>query len=410
MRVARTDVSRLDALRELPDGSLRVDAAPTRAGILEYSDGEGRTWNEYVPPEEAFAPESLASLRGVTVTHGHPAGLVTSENWSELAKGHVGDDVRRAGGLVATSLVVRDAKAVAAVKAHELVELSAGYECDIDPTPGTSPEGVRYDAVQRNRRYNHVALLPPGTGRAGPACALRIDGKNVPVARPAAAGVQRSDATTTAPAVPAQRSPMKIKVRGREYRADDAGEMKQAQDAVEELEKKDAESSDKHAELMAKITELMALVATLKAAADADTKAAGEPAAPGDGDDAMAPEVYDSITRVRAVGARVLGADYKMDGQKPSQIKRAVLAKLAPTVKLDAFDATAVGAMFEGVAATLETRNDSLARAAAITAGGGNGHGAPHLDSAAGGEPDADDAERRMRERSSNAWKKGKAQ
>jgi hypothetical protein len=403
MRVARTDVSRLDALRELPDGSLRVDASPTRAGILEYSDGEGRTWREYRPADEAFAAESLASLRGVTVTKGHPAGLVTAETWKDVAKGHVGDDVRRDGGLVATSLVVRDAGAVAAVKAHELVELSAGYECDIDPTPGLTPDGERYDAIQRNVRFNHVALLPPGTGRAGPECALRLDGKATPAARVVRADAPVRTTNPTTAATPKDTG-MKIKVRGREFRGDDAGEMKQAQDAVDELEKKDAESSGKHAELMTKIAELMALVAQLKAAAEAEEKDEAE-GAPADGDDAMAPEVYDSITRVRAVGAKVLGADVKLDGKKPSEIKRAVLAKLAPSVKLDAFDAKAVGAMFEGVAATLASRNDSLARAHEIAAGGGDA-----TTRADGTEPDADDAERRMRDRSANAWKKGKVQ
>jgi hypothetical protein len=47
--------------------------------------------------------------------------------------------------------------------------LSAGYELDLDPTPGEY-QGRRYDAVQRNIRINHVAAVP--LGRAGTAMVL----------------------------------------------------------------------------------------------------------------------------------------------------------------------------------------------------------------------------------------------
>jgi uncharacterized protein len=49
-----------------------------------------------------------------------------------------------------------------------------GYEVREDHTPGTW-NGQAYDLVQRDIRYNHVALLPPGSGRAGRECALRLD-------------------------------------------------------------------------------------------------------------------------------------------------------------------------------------------------------------------------------------------
>ena len=37
-------------------------------------------------------------------------------------------------------------------------ELSCGYYCDLDETPGEY-EGQRYDARQRNIRGNHLALV-----------------------------------------------------------------------------------------------------------------------------------------------------------------------------------------------------------------------------------------------------------
>jgi hypothetical protein len=54
----------------------------------------------------------------------------------------------------------------------KLREVSCGYTCDCDPTPGKY-EGERYDCVQRNIRYNHVAIV--ARGRAGPEIRLHLD-------------------------------------------------------------------------------------------------------------------------------------------------------------------------------------------------------------------------------------------
>ncbi len=62
------------------------------------------------------------------------------------------------------------AKFVAAFARGDAMQLSAGYELDLDRTPGTAPDGRRYDAVQRNIRINHVAAVP--LGRAGTARVL----------------------------------------------------------------------------------------------------------------------------------------------------------------------------------------------------------------------------------------------
>ena len=61
---------------------------------------------------------------------------------------------------------VSDAKTVERL-GKDLIEVSCGYRCDLDSTPGISPEGEPYDAIQSNIRLNHVALLPANKGRAG---------------------------------------------------------------------------------------------------------------------------------------------------------------------------------------------------------------------------------------------------
>jgi hypothetical protein len=49
-------------------------------------------------------------------------------------------------------------------------ELSNGYASLIDFTPGETVNGQHYDAVQRQIRGNHVAVVDKG--RAGPMCRI----------------------------------------------------------------------------------------------------------------------------------------------------------------------------------------------------------------------------------------------
>lgn len=160
---------------ELPSGAMRIDARTTRAGVLVYVDASGRRRREYRPPEEVFADASLATMRGVAVTDLHPEDMVRPENWRALSKGHVGDDVRPEPPFVGASIVVHDADEIAKIRTRERVEVSMGYEADVEETAGTTPDGEEYDAIQRNIRYNHAALGPQGWGRAGPLVRLRVD-------------------------------------------------------------------------------------------------------------------------------------------------------------------------------------------------------------------------------------------
>lgn len=177
MRVERYDLNApISKVTQTPSGGIRVDGAVTRSGVFLYTLGDGTTRREYRPPEDVFAEDSLASLRGAPVTVMHPSEPVTRATWKRDAVGHLGDDVKiDAGRYVVAGVLVQDAAAVAAVNARELVELSCGYSCGLEMTPGTSPEGEAYDAIQRGILYNHVALLPRGDARGGPEIRLRLD-------------------------------------------------------------------------------------------------------------------------------------------------------------------------------------------------------------------------------------------
>jgi hypothetical protein len=177
MQVSRQDVGLLErrSLDRTGSGGVRLPAKPTRVGVFEYSDGV-ETWGELRLPEEVFAAESLASMRGVPVTALHPAVEVNAENWRKLAGGHVGDDPRADGEWVAATMHLADASLIRSVESGDAVELSCGYIARLEPTPGVY-QGIPYKYIQRDIRYNHCALGPENWARAGRGARLQLDSK-----------------------------------------------------------------------------------------------------------------------------------------------------------------------------------------------------------------------------------------
>lgn len=160
-----------------PQGGIRARARFTRTGVLEYDLPDGSKRREYRPPEEVFAPASIASLNDAPITIHHPDdGEVKPGTYSKLTVGHVRNDVAvEDDRYLAGTVVIQDESAVRMTLNGSLQEFSAGYTSTLDMTPGVSPDGERYDCVQRGITYNHAAFLPPGLGRAGPEVSLRLD-------------------------------------------------------------------------------------------------------------------------------------------------------------------------------------------------------------------------------------------
>lgn len=176
MAFRRYDAGSTGRVEVTPQGGLRVPAVPTRSGVFPYTGEGGKQRLEYRPPDEVFHADSLATLRAAPVTHLHPTEQVTAANWRALAVGHVTDAITPdlARGEVGATLVIQDQEMVSKVGSGWR-ELSCGYSCDLELTPGVTPQGQKYDAIQRNIRYNHVGLGPPGWGRQGPDSSLRLD-------------------------------------------------------------------------------------------------------------------------------------------------------------------------------------------------------------------------------------------
>lgn len=177
--VQRFDVGRLDRAKRTGAGGARVPASIARTGVQVYTDANGNTVREYRPADEVFSQASLDSLGSIPVTVGHP-GSVDAANWSKHARGHVSDApaARRQDGpleWLETSVVVADAATLSRVSSGDLVEVSMGYTADVVAETGIAPDGQKYDAVQRNIRFNHLALLEDGRARAGRGARLRLD-------------------------------------------------------------------------------------------------------------------------------------------------------------------------------------------------------------------------------------------
>lgn len=114
------------------------------------------------PDELARAAPSFNNLpllsRHVAVSAADPR--------SDIVVGSIGSDVAFNAPYLDASLCIWDAAAIAGVESEQQCELSSAYHYEADMTPGTTPDGERYDGVMRNIQGNHLALVE--VGRAGP--------------------------------------------------------------------------------------------------------------------------------------------------------------------------------------------------------------------------------------------------
>jgi uncharacterized protein len=309
--VTRYDEVKLDAPKRTPQGGLRASAFLTRSGIFVYRK-DGKTVREYRPPEEVFRADSLATLSGATVTKQHPAvrnGLVDPSSYRSVAVGHVGDEVKQDGDKVAGVVYVQDADAIAAVERGSMRQVSCGYQCRMDETPGVTADGQSYDRVQRDITYNHVALVP--VGRAGADVALRLDADDNLI-------------------VNTQEPSMKVeRIDGVEYEiGTDAHKA-----AVTRHDAAQKASKDERDKLEARVDAAEVENKRLKAElAEAPTKLA------------QAAQARASLES----GARaVLGAEAKLDGLKDAEIRSLVVEKSSPEIKLDGKSDAYVEALYD---------------------------------------------------------------
>jgi hypothetical protein len=316
------------------EGFLKVPARISRTGIQEYLAIEmgltDRDPNDiirvYRPEEEVFSDESLSSFANKPVTNNHPPELVTSANARQYSVGMSGPEVTRDGMFVATVLHVTDQASIDDIESGK-AELSNGYLSDIDWTEGVTPDGEQYDAVQRNIKGNHIAIVE--RGRAGTACRLA---DNLPT---------NGDEVTMA----------KITIDGVDFEVSD-----QAAQAVGKLQKSltdaEKESQKKAEELQAKEDEMEEKAKEAKKSEDSlqakvDDAVSKIPTA----------ETMDKIVADRsALVASVLkvAPEVQWEGKDAATLRKEVVMLKRPNVQMDSVSDDYIQASFDMLVDSIE--------------------------------------------------------
>ncbi len=349
MSVYRFDAATIAPLAKTPAGYLRVPGKLTRIGIFPYTQPDGSIRRELRAADEVFHADSLDSLRLVPVTKGHPpfraeGQQVASDIARDVMRGAVGDTVAHDDQYVTATVGVVDQELIEAIERGES-ELSCGYTCELDMTPGEW-NGEKYDAKQTHIRYNHLAVVP--RGRAGHDVALKLDS---------------ADKTGGRMAV--------IKVAGKDFEvaqevADAFNAQASANEALAGKAKADAADRD-----------------VQKARADAAEAVAKE-----------APKVTELVKARVALereAAEIITVE-KMDEMEDVAIKTQVVKALLPSMNLEGQSADYVNVAY---AAALAARPSKSADGLAAARG-------------AGQRSDGKTPQQQMIERQANAWK-GKA-
>jgi hypothetical protein len=311
------------------DGFLKVRARAARSGVYDYLgievDPEGKKFKPndvvkvYRPADEVFDKASLASFVGKPITNDHPTTPVNASNWRDLARGSIFGVVKD-GDYVGFDLAFMDGATIAAIEDGKR-ELSNGYSCELSIEDGVTSDGTAYQAVQRNIRGNHVALVDQG--RAGPECRVADSRWAACDANPAALAAFNPKEPAMAGTIMVDGLPISL--------ADEA-----AVRAV--LDKKDAAITAANKELAdanAKVSTLTGEKTALESQL-ADAKAALDPAKL----DAMVADRAALIGKVKAIAPTIA-----TDGKTDADLRRAVVeAKLGDAAK--AMDDAAITGAF----------------------------------------------------------------
>ena len=167
------DKLKVSGVRITRAGYLTAECLAAKGGNVQRYSGQevGRpdleTVDVYRPLNEVMAATSLASYAHKPVVVGkHPADLISSRTWKDHAVGHVGSEVIHDGGMVRVGIAVMDENAIRMIRGG-VTECSAGYDCRLEFVDGVTETGASYQAVQRDIRIDHLALVAKGRANDG---------------------------------------------------------------------------------------------------------------------------------------------------------------------------------------------------------------------------------------------------
>lgn len=327
--------------RRTADGYLVAEAKCVRTGIQVYTGDEvGKpeleTVRVYRSADQVFAQDSLQSFSHAPITVNHPSVAVTADNWKDLAVGEVSTAAKRDGVWVSLPLIFKDASAIASLESGKR-ELSAGYVCELDFTPGLTADGQAFDAQQRSIKINHLALVD--RARAGPEARIGdgVDDGGKDRKPWGAAPIPPTIDKETITMSDALRT---VVVDGLSVSTTDQGAQAIAvlQQRIADAATKASQTETAHAALIVtKDTEIGGLKADLKKARDTAIKPADL--------DKMVADRSALVAVIHTIDAKIV-----VDGKSDADLRKAaVTAKLGDEMVKDASDAEIAG-MFKAIA------------------------------------------------------------
>ena len=355
MLVKRYDTGHIKKINRADGEMVTLDATFTRSGIFLYMKQDGTVSRELRPEDEVFKEDSMQSLRLKPLTNSHPPENLTTKTAKQFVVGSVGETITKVDDIfLAGKISVIDEDTIIAVESGKS-ELSCGYKCVMDNTPGIW-NGQQYDAVQRNIKYNHVAIVD--RGRAGKDVKIKLDSGD-------AIMFDKNNE---------EENMFKVKIDGKEY--DVTEDVKNAFDAqskkdatiLAELQAKADEAAATKTKLDAteqELTELKAQKAdskevdVLQAKFDALTEKSKELQAKADSFDK---EVNSKVSqRIKLYSAAKTVCDdetiKKLDSMSDSEIKKAVIATQTKTDMTDKSE-TYIDVRFDEALENLEKKSD----------------------------------------------------
>jgi hypothetical protein len=344
MIVNRLDYGSMNRAEKTSQGYLKAPCFATRAGIFLYKNDDGSIRREFRPPEEVFNPESLKTLQGIPVTDNHPPVMLDALNTKEYARGFTGDLVEKSDNLVAVPVTITESNLIGAVESREKTETSCGYACELEETSGEW-NGQKYDAIQRNIRYNHLAVV--NKGRAGSQVRIRID-----------AAVQIDNDLLE------EFCMTKLRIDEVDIELSEAAAI-----AVSTKLKKDAASLE---DLSAQLTALQAEVEKLKGEKEGMTlemdacktekdKAIAEKESAKMDSAAIHAAAMERLNLIKIAEKQV--PSVKLDSLSNKEIKCEVIKSKKPDFKFDGLSDLFIDGVFEGLSTIVESRVDALGEA-----------------------------------------------
>ena len=383
MEPVKKNVNRIDGVdpgkwmttpfKETDEGFFQGKAIVTSVGVFSYKNVDGTITRELRLPEEVFSYATMESMKGKPVVNDHPKERVTPDNSGIYQVGNIGTDpssyidgymtspgspnsegVRGSpysdGYHVAVTLTITDADAIADVKAGKTA-LSMGYTCDIEAAPeGAVWCGMAYDCIQRNIRYNHVAIVDKA--RAGDAARIRMDGE----------AIQIND-TGSSPKSNQEENSMlrKIRIDGVEYEGDDG------LIGVYQTSKRRADDAEAVVEKLQKdLDKLKEELSKMEADRDNNKDRADKLDTENKGlkEQSIDPKRLDEAvkTRVELLDAAIRAGVEVKDGVSDSDIQKAIITKIYPEAKLDGRDEAYIKGRFDSAIEELRKDADDLGR------------------------------------------------